>query len=73
MGTFNHQGKYICECGREFISSQSFNGHKSNCKIHAEAIGKEFYQSSKDPEVRKQMIGAVKQKAIIKKQEKLNQ
>lgn len=31
---FNHQGSYICECGREFENSQAFNGHKSHCKIH---------------------------------------
>lgn len=32
--SFNNFGKYICECGREFNSSQSFNGHKSHCTIH---------------------------------------
>lgn len=26
--------KFICECGKEFISSQSFNAHKSSCKKH---------------------------------------
>lgn len=31
---FNHLGHYICECGKEFTSSQSFNGHKSHCKVH---------------------------------------
>lgn len=25
---------YICECGKEFENAQSFNGHKSHCKIH---------------------------------------
>lgn len=25
---------FKCECGKEFESSQSFNGHKSHCKIH---------------------------------------
>ena len=25
---------YKCECGKEFNNSQSFNGHKSGCKIH---------------------------------------
>ena len=25
---------YICECGKEFVNPQSFNGHKSHCKIH---------------------------------------
>lgn len=26
--------KYICECGKEFGSPQSFNGHKCHCKVH---------------------------------------
>lgn len=25
---------YICECGKEFTNSQSFNGHKCHCTIH---------------------------------------
>lgn len=31
--------KYVCECGREFITSNSFNGHKSYCKIHHQIKG----------------------------------
>lgn len=31
---------YICECGRIFETSNSFNGHKSWCKIH---LGEERY------------------------------
>lgn len=35
------EGKiYICECGKEFISPNSFNGHKSQCRIH---LGEEKY------------------------------
>lgn len=30
----------ICECGKEFNYSQSFNGHKRHCKIHLAAVGK---------------------------------
>lgn len=26
--------QFICECGKIFSNPQSFNGHKSNCKIH---------------------------------------
>lgn len=26
--------KFKCECGKEFDNSQSFNGHKSRCKVH---------------------------------------
>lgn len=25
---------YKCECGKQFLNSQSFNGHKSHCKVH---------------------------------------
>jgi hypothetical protein len=32
--------RYICECGREFTTPNSFNGHKSNCKTHLIAVGK---------------------------------
>lgn len=41
--TFNHQGSYVCECGREFTNSQSFNGHKGHCKIH---LGEERYNKN---------------------------
>lgn len=40
MSSFNHIGTYKCECGKEFTNSQSFNGHKSHCKIHLENLGK---------------------------------
>lgn len=26
--------EFVCECGRKFNNGQSFNGHKSHCKIH---------------------------------------
>lgn len=31
---------YICECGKEFQKPNSFNGHKSHCKIHLEKTGR---------------------------------
>ena len=34
MITFDYTGHYTCECGKEFKKSQSFNAHKSNCRIH---------------------------------------
>lgn len=37
--SFNHLGHYVCECGKEFTSSQSFNGHKSNCLVHRQSTG----------------------------------
>ena len=30
----NYESNFVCECGKTFTSPQSFNGHKSNCKIH---------------------------------------
>ena len=48
--TFNHKGHYVCECGKEFTTSQSFNGHKSRCLEHYISIGKEneYYSSIKN-------------------------
>lgn len=44
--------KYICECGKEFTTPNSFNGHKSSCKIHLAAVGKPLAQSNLyNPEV----------------------
>lgn len=34
---------YRCECGKEFISSQSLNGHFHSCKIHCDKLGKSIY------------------------------
>lgn len=30
---------YKCECGKEFTKPNSFNGHKSHCKIHLQHTG----------------------------------
>ena len=32
--------EYKCECGKILYSPQSFNGHKSNCKTHLQAVGR---------------------------------
>ena len=37
---------YRCECGKEFDYYQSFNGHKSHCKIHFKAVGKPVPKSN---------------------------
>lgn len=34
--------EYTCECGEHFNDPQKFNGHKSHCSIHLQAIGKEY-------------------------------
>ena len=38
--------EYICECGKVYTNPQSFNGHKSSCKVHFNAIGKDITRSS---------------------------
>lgn len=38
--------KYTCECGKVYTNPQSFNGHKSSCKIHLTALGKDITKSS---------------------------
>ena len=40
--TFVHFGNYVCECGREFNSSQSYNAHLSHCRLY---LGEEKYQA----------------------------
>ncbi len=30
---------YKCECGKEFETPNSFNGHKAHCKIHLVKTG----------------------------------
>lgn len=32
---------YKCECGKEFETANSFNGHKSHCLQHLKAVGKD--------------------------------
>ena len=46
MYSMNNKGRtvmtttYLCECGKEFTTPNSFNGHKSHCKVHLEFCGK---------------------------------
>ena len=42
----SEEKKYVCECGKEYTNPQSFNGHKSSCKIHLAAVGKSITKSS---------------------------
>lgn len=41
MQTLNLIKDYQCVCGKTFINSQSFNGHKCHCKVHRLAKGGE--------------------------------
>ena len=34
--------EYVCECGKKFYNPNGFNGHKAHCKVHYDAIGKEY-------------------------------
>lgn len=36
---------YKCTCGKKFNNPQAFNGHKSQCKIHRQALGKPILPS----------------------------
>lgn len=35
--------KFICECGKIFDNGQSFNGHKSHCRVH---LGEKRYEQN---------------------------
>jgi hypothetical protein len=40
------EGTYKCECGKEFLKSQSINAHYSRCKVHR---GEKYVARSNDP------------------------
>lgn len=62
--------KYICKCGKEFQTPNSFNGHKAHCKIH---LGLTKYEENKKQMALKSKNGAkIKhKKAELKKLEEL--
>lgn len=55
--SFQHEGHYICKCGKEFTKSQSFNAHKSNCR---EYLGEEKYLSRLQTSKKAGLLGAIK-------------
>ena len=65
---------FICECGKTFTKAQSFNGHKSSCKIHLEAKYGNIDEYWKNKH-RNHEASVIKQKEKFKKlkEEKLNQ
>lgn len=66
--------KYICECGKEYTNSQAFNGHKSHCKIHFEAVGKDINKSNNyNPEVQAKAHATVSKNNAAKRQRQLEQ
>ena len=48
---------YKCECGETFSDSQKFNSHKGHCKVHFEAVGKNY---SMDERIQKQKETIIK-------------
>lgn len=72
--SFNHIGNYVCECGKTFNSSQSFNGHKSNCKVyHLSKYGDLTFITDKYVRVSNSCRTTHKAKFSKLKQEKLEQ
>lgn len=35
---------YLCNCGKEFLTSNSFNGHRAHCKSHSKVEKKSIYK-----------------------------
>ena len=62
---------YQCECGKTFEKPNSFNAHKSNCRIHFEACGKNISQVY--TKRAKSVSNTLKQRAEAINQEKLDQ
>lgn len=72
---FKHIGLYKCECGKEFTSSQAFNGHKGHCEIHQiskyGSLDKLIEHNKKCTEIPRQFaIKAIKKKAKEKAKER---
>ena len=65
---------YKCICGREFDNPQSFNGHKTHCKIHqVTTYGEEHYSRNQSLQRRTSSAGgdAIKRKCDDKKHQSL--
>jgi hypothetical protein len=62
---------YQCECGKTFDKPNSFNAHKSNCKVHFEACGKDISEvyARRGSSVSR----TLKQNAIVRNQDALEQ
>lgn len=65
---------FKCECGKEFESAQSFNGHKSSCRIHLEAKGINYDSWLKMKQTQRKLAGKTMHKnALTVQQTKLDQ
>ena len=65
---------YKCECGKEFEKSQSFNAHKSNCKIHYQVkYGNLDLFNKRFAKIAESSSKSLHNNAIIRKQKALEQ
>lgn len=66
--SFNHFNAdlYVCDCGKKFLKSQSFNAHKSHCKEH---YLKKYGNLEKFDEFKRNRINTKKSKKCSKKLE----
>lgn len=71
--SFNHQGNYICECGKQFDNSQAFNGHKSHCTVHADVNGKSDLLMADENQRHKKTSETMKKKFVSKHKAELDQ
>ena len=64
---------YICECGKTFMTPNSFNGHKSHCVVHLEKTGRLHIRQQVDATNGAKQSKSLKQRATKIKQEQLQQ
>lgn len=64
--------EYICECGKIFEKPSSYNGHKSHCKLHFEALGKVNIRELNKEITAKKISETFKKKRIDKQAAKID-
>lgn len=64
---------YICECGKTFMTPNSFNGHKSHCVVHLEKTGRLQVRKQVDETNGAKQSKSLKQRATKIKEEQLKQ
>lgn len=69
QNSFQHTGYYVCECGKEFTKSQSFNTHRSRCRIYHEIKGTVEEYDNFILDNAKKVANTAKARAEIRKQE----
>lgn len=66
------QKEYICDCGKIYDNPQSFNGHKSHCKVHLMNTGRLHIRENVDNTNGVKTRSTFKHKADIRKQTELD-